>query len=70
MNATARNRTIAVGLIVVAVVLAGLAVFYFTQNTTFLASPPPRIQLKHGILAAGLAVVALIAANIVWRRRT
>jgi hypothetical protein len=68
MSVAARNRAIAGALIVVAIIFAGLAVFYFTQNTTFLASPPPRIQLKHGLAFAVAAVLALIAANIIWRR--
>lgn len=54
-------------LIVVALACAGVAVFYFTQDTTFLAGPPARIQLKHGIAFAVVAVVALIAANMIWR---
>ncbi|HYA01180.1 MAG TPA: hypothetical protein VEK76_12665 [Candidatus Binatia bacterium] len=69
MTTTSRNRTIAACLILVAAICAGLAVFYFTQDTTFLASAPARIQIKHGLLFAALAVVALIGANIVWRRR-
>lgn len=66
-----RNRAIASGLIVVALICAGLAVFYFTQKTTFLAWwSTEKIQVKHGLLFAVLAVVALVAANIVWRRET
>ena len=66
-----RNRTLASGLVVVALICAGLAIFYFTQKTTFLAWwSTDKIQLKHGLLFAVLAVIALIAANIVWRRET
>ncbi len=64
-----RGRALAAVLIVVAVVCLALAVFYFTQKTTFLAGPPARIQLKHGLLFAGLAVVSAIGANILWRWR-
>lgn len=63
-----RNRALATVLIVICVVCLGLAVFYFTQTTTFLASAPARIQLKHGLLFAELAVVSAIGANILWRR--
>ncbi len=69
MTSVRRNRSLAVLLVLVALVFVALAVFYFTQDTTFLASPPPRIQLKHGLASAAVALVALLAANILWRRR-
>jgi hypothetical protein len=69
MTSVRRNRSLAVLLVLVALVFAALAVFYFTQDTTFLASPPPRIQLKHGLVSLAVAIIALLAANILWRRR-
>jgi hypothetical protein len=63
-----RSRALAAALIVIALACLGLAVFYLTQKTTLLASPPARIQLKHGLLCAALAVLAAIGANILWRR--
>jgi divalent metal cation (Fe/Co/Zn/Cd) transporter len=63
-----RHRALAAALIVIALVCLGLAIFYFTQKTTFLAGAPARIQLKHGLLFAGLAVLSAIGANILWRR--
>lgn len=62
-NATG-NRTLAVLLVVVAVLLVAVAVFYWTQQTSLLASDYG-IHHKHALLAAGLAVLALIGANIV-----
>jgi hypothetical protein len=62
------GRPLATALIVIAVILLGLAVYYLTQKTTFLASPPARIQLKHGLLCLGLALVSAVGANILWRR--
>jgi flagellar biosynthesis/type III secretory pathway M-ring protein FliF/YscJ len=62
------NRLAAVGLVAVAVICAALAVFYMTVKSTFLASHYGH-QPKHALLFAGLAVIALIAASIVWRRR-
>ena len=67
MSAATRNRLIAAVLLVIALALLGLGVFYATQDTTFLASPPARIQGKHAILSFVLAVLALIAASVVWR---
>ena len=63
-----RNRTLAALLIAIALVCLALAIFYFTQKTTFLAGPPARIQIKHGLLFAVLAVVSAVGANILWRR--
>ena len=72
MSATDRSRTsnraIAAGLIAVAIACAGLAIFYITVKSTFLASHYGH-QPKHAIVFGGLAVLALIAANMVWRRR-
>ena len=62
------NRAIAAGLIAVAVACAGLAVFYMTVKSTFLASHYGH-QPKHALVFGGVALLALIAANIVWRRR-
>jgi hypothetical protein len=65
-----RNRTLAAVLIAIAVICLALAIFYFTQKTTFLAGSPAKIQLKHGLLFAGLAVISAIGANILWRRHS
>ncbi len=62
------NRLMAIGLVVIAAVCAALAVFYMTVKSSFLASHYGH-QPKHALLFAGLAVIALIAASIVWRRR-
>ena len=56
------NTALAAALVVLAVVFAAGAIFYFTATTSFLASESGH-HYKHGILAAGLAVVSLIAAN-------
>lgn len=64
-----RNRSLAAALVIIGLLFAALAIFYFTQNTTFLASPPPRIQLKHGLASLAVAIVALLAASMLWRRR-
>ena len=63
-----RNRAIAVVLLVIAAVCAALAVFWMTVNSSFLASHPGH-QPKHAAVAAGIAVLSLIAANIFWRQR-
>ena len=46
----------------VAAVCAGLAIFYATATTSFLASETGR-HSKHAILFALLAVLALVAAS-------
>ena len=62
------NRLIAAGLIVAAVVCVALAVFYLTVKSSFLASHYGT-QPKHALVFGGLAVLALIGANIAWRSR-
>ena len=61
-------RVIALGLLVVAVVCAALTVFWLTVKSTFLASHYGH-QPKHALVAGIVAVVALIAASIVWRQQ-
>lgn len=63
-----RNRAFALALVAVAVVCAAMAVFYMTVKTTFLASHYGH-QPKHAIVLGVVAVLALIAASIVWRLR-
>ena len=63
------NRPIAAGLVVAAVACIGLAVFYLTVKSNFLASHYGT-QPKHAVIFGGLAVLALIGASIAWRSRT
>jgi len=56
------NTALAAALVVLAIVFAAGAIFYFTATTSLLASESGR-HYKHGILCAGLAVVSLIGAN-------
>lgn len=62
-----KSRALPAGLIVVAVVCVGIAIFFATQKTGLLASSVG-IHHKHAIVFGGLAVLALIAANIAHRR--
>jgi len=62
-----RSRIPAIGLIVVAVVCAALAIFWLAVKSTFLASHYGT-QPKHALVAGVVAVLALIAASIVWRQ--
>ncbi len=57
------SRPLALALIVLAVIFAVVAVFYFTQKTNLLASGPPAIHVKHALLFTVLAVLSLVAAN-------
>ncbi len=58
------SRPLALALIVLAIVFAIAAVFFFTQKTTFLAGgPKPQLHWKHAIVFTALAVLSLIAAN-------
>jgi heme A synthase len=54
---------LAVLFLVLAVLFAAAAVFYFTVKTSLLASSTA-LHYKHGIIFAALAVLALIAANV------
>lgn len=71
MSVPTKNRTpfraIAVGLIVVVVACAALAIYWLTVKSTFLASHYGH-QPKHALVAGIVAVLALIAASIVWRQ--
>ena len=60
------NPALAIGLLVLAVVFAGFAVFYFTTKTSLFASDTT-IHYKHAILFTALAVLSLIAANFARR---
>jgi predicted membrane channel-forming protein YqfA (hemolysin III family) len=66
MPTTTRNRLIAAVLIVVALACVALAVFYLTVQSSFLASHYGT-QPKHALLFFGLALLALIAASVIWR---
>lgn len=57
------SRPLALALVVLALVFALVAIFYFTQKTTLLASGPPAVHVKHAILFTALAVLSLVAAN-------
>jgi TRAP-type uncharacterized transport system fused permease subunit len=61
-------RAIAVGLIVVAVVCAALAIYWLVAKSTFLATHYGH-QPKHALVAGIVGVLALIAASIVWRQQ-
>lgn len=63
------NRPIAAGLIVVAVACIALAVFYLTVKSSFLATHYGT-QPKHALIFGGVAVLALVGANIAWRSHT
>ena len=60
------NVVIAIGLVVVAVVFAALAIFYWTVKTSFLASSNGH-HPKHAIVFTVLALLALVAANFARR---
>ena len=57
------SRPLALALLVLAVIFALAAVFYFTQKTNFLASGPPAMHWKHAILFTVLTLLAVVAAN-------
>lgn len=57
------SRPLALALIVLAVIFALVAIFYFTQKTNFLASGKPVLHWKHAIVFTVLTLLALIAAN-------
>ncbi len=60
------NMPLAIGLLVLAVVLAILGIFYLTTTTSLLADSTAR-HYKHAILALVLAVLSLIGANFARR---
>ena len=54
------SRPLALGFVVLAVIFAVAAVFFFTLNTPFLAGvAPPAIHWKHAIVLTVLAVLSL-----------
>ena len=57
------SRPLSLALLALAVIFALAAVFYFTQKTSFLASGPPAMHLKHAIVFTVLTLLAVIAAN-------
>jgi multisubunit Na+/H+ antiporter MnhE subunit len=57
------SRPLSLALLVLAVIFALAAVFYFTQKTNFLASGPPAMHWKHAILFTVLTLLAVVAAN-------
>jgi hypothetical protein len=57
------SRPLALALLVLAVIFAVAAVFYFTQKTNFLASGNPAKHYKHAILFTVLTVLSVVAAN-------
>ena len=66
-NNRATFRAIAIGLIVVAIACAAVAIYWLTVKSTVLASHYGH-QPKHALVAGIVAVLALIAASIVWRQ--
>ena len=60
------NPILAVGFLVLALVFAGFAVFYFTTRTSLFASDTS-IHYKHAIVFTVLTLLALIAANFARR---
>lgn len=57
------SRPLAIGFIVVALACAVMAIFYFTQKTSFLAGGRPALHWKHAVVFTVLAVLCLVAAN-------
>jgi hypothetical protein len=58
------SQPLALALVVLAVIFAIAAVFFFTVKTTFLAGGAhPALHWKHAIVFTVLAVLSLIAAN-------
>jgi predicted Co/Zn/Cd cation transporter (cation efflux family) len=57
------SRPLVLALLVLAVIFALLAVFYFTQKTSFLASGRPALHWKHAIVFTVLTLLAVVAAN-------
>jgi hypothetical protein len=57
-----KSRTMVAAWVGLAVIFAGLAVFYLTVNTSFLASASGK-HYKHAILFLALAVLSLVAAS-------
>ena len=57
------SRALALALLVLAVIFALAAVFYFTQKTNLLASGRPALHWKHAIVFTVLTLLAVIAAN-------
>jgi hypothetical protein len=64
------SRTLAIALVIVAVVLAVVAIFYFTQKTTFLASGRAIRHPERGLVLIVLAVVCLAGAVFARPRPT
>ena len=64
----AKLRALPAGLTLVGLVCAGLAIYFATQRTGFLASSV-RIHHKNAVAFAILAVLALIGAVITYRRK-
>ena len=60
------NPALAIGFLVLALVFAGFAIFYFTTRTSLFASDTS-IHYKHAIVFTVLTVLALIAANFARR---
>ena len=60
------NPPLAIGLVVLALVFAGFAIFYFTTKTSLFASDTS-IHYKHAIVFTVLALLSLVAANFARR---
>ncbi len=57
------SRPLTLALLVLAVIFAIAAVFYFTQKTNLLASGRPALHYKHAIVFTVLALLSVVAAN-------
>ncbi len=65
------SQPLALALVVLAVIFAIAAVFFFTVKTTFLAGGAhPALHWKHAIVFTVLAVLSLIAANFARPKAT
>jgi hypothetical protein len=65
------SRPLALALVVLAVIFAIAAVFFFTVKTEFLAGGPrPELHWKHAIVFTVLAVLSLVAANFARPKAT
>ena len=63
MQPSSGNMVAAVIFVVLALLFAGAAIFYFTTQTSLLASDYGT-HYKHALLCTGLAIASLVGANI------
>ena len=58
------NSALAAGFVLLAVIFAAAAIFFFVVRTNFLANSTA-VHYKHGIVFTALFLLALVAANFV-----